>query len=355
MAATNGFAAFIRRHYDKLIALAAAAALLLALGTLATGRRRGAVEEQAYASRLDALKPAHPTLDAVSLVAYSNALRQLASPYRIAIDPDRTEGFFVPESRVWCASRTCRYPISLASTNCPVCQTPQPVDPITRKEFDGDGGGIPDQWEKTYGLDPLNADDDVKDSDGDGFNNLAEFTAGTNPLDAKSHPDRLGLIRVEKIDVTRLPMKFMAVTEMPNKTYRIQINVWEVGAPQASTYFVVTNQMIGKTGFRLLRYIETVEKRRNPVTKTLMDYYERSIQVERNGKLKTLKLGEDASQDDYKITFVQTLDNTRFEVAGDGEFTVGDKKYRVIAVDNEATSVVLRSDADKVETTVPKL
>ena len=31
MAATNGFEAFIRRHYDKLIALAAAAALLLPL------------------------------------------------------------------------------------------------------------------------------------------------------------------------------------------------------------------------------------------------------------------------------------------------------------------------------------
>ena len=52
---------------------------------------------------------------------------------------------------------------------------------------------------------------------------------------------------------------------------------------------------------------------------------------------------------------MQTLNNTRFDVAGDSEFLVGDKKYRVIAVDNQATSVVLRNLADGVETKVPGL
>ncbi len=354
MPATTGFAAFVGRFYDKLIALVAVAALLAAIGTLATGRRRGAAEEQAYFARLDELKPAHPTLDPVSLVAYSNALRHLASPYRIAIDPGRAAGFFVPESRVWCASRDCRKPIPVASTNCPVCQTPQPVDPITRKDYDGDGGGIPDQWENTYGLDPLKADDDIKDSDGDGFNNLAEFKADTDPLDPKSHPELLGLLRVEKIEATKLPVKFMAVTRMPNG-YRIQVNVMEPGATQPSTYFVVTNQMIGKTDLKLLRYIETKERRPSPVTKTLMDFTIQKVQIGRGGKVITLGLGEDASESDYKITFVQTLDGTRFEVAGDGGFTLDGKQFRVIAVDSQANSVVLRNDADKMETTVPRL
>ena len=354
MPANTGFIVFIKRFYDKLIALAAVVILLVGIGTLVIGRHRAAADQQAYVARLDALVPAHPTLEPISLVGYSNALRHLASPYRIAIDPGRAAGFFVPESRVWCASRDCRKPIPVASTNCPVCQTPQPVDPITRKDYDGDGGGIPDQWENTYGLDPLKADDDIKDSDGDGFNNLAEFKADTDPLDPKSHPELLGLLRVEKIEVTKLPIKFMAVTQMPNG-YRIQVNVLEPGATQPSTYFVVTNQMIGKTDFKLLRYIETTERRPSPVTKTLMDFTVKKVEIGRGGKVITLGLGEDVSESDYKITFVQTLDGTRFEVAGDGGFTLDGKQFRVIAVDSQANSVVLRNDADKMETTVPRL
>jgi hypothetical protein len=355
VAATPGFVTLVRRHYDKLVAFVAVTALLLAIAKLAMNKRVDAVEDAAYAAGLDALKPAHPTLEPINLVTYSNALRQLASPYRIALNTNRLSGFFVPESRVWCANRACRFPIPRSSTNCPVCQTPQPREREEDPEYDGDGGGIPDQWEIQYGLDPLDPADDVKDSDGDGFNNLAEYKANTDPLDPKSHPDLLALIRVAKIDATRLPMKFMGVTEMPNASHRIQINVWEAGKQQPDTYFVVTNQMIGKTDFKLLRLIEKVEKRINKVTGTPMNHYERSIQIGRGNKVKTLKLGENASEDDYKITFVQTLDGTRFEVAGDGEFKVGEKKYRVIAVDNQAASVVLRSDADKLEITVPKL
>ncbi len=354
MPATTGFAAFVVRFYDKLIALVAVAALLAAIGTLAMGRHRGNADEQAYLARLDGLKPAHPTLEPISLVGYSNALRHLASPYRIAIDPGRNAGFFVPESRVWCANRDCRKPIPIASTNCPACGTPQPVELKDVAGYDGDGGGIPDKWEIKYNLDPLDPADDVKDSDGDGFNNLAEFKAGTNPLDPKSHPELLGLLRVEKIEVTKLPIKFMAVTQMPNG-YRIQVNVLEPGATQPSTYFVVTNQMIGKTDFKLLRYIETTERRPSPVTKTLMDFTVRKVEIGRGGKVITLGLGEDVSESDYKITFVQTLDGTRFEVAGDGGFTLDGKQFRVIAVDSQANSVVLRNDADKMETTVPRL
>jgi hypothetical protein len=352
--ATSAFAAFVTRFYDKVIALAAVITLLAAIGTLVIGQRRGAAEEQAYLARLDALKPAHPTLEPISLVTHSNALRQLAAPYRIAIDPGRPAGFFVPESRVWCANRSCLKPIPLASTNCPFCQTEQPVELKDVAGYDGDGGGIPDKWESQHNLDPLDPVDDTKDSDGDGFNNLAEFKAGTNPLDPRSHPDRLGLLRVGKIEVAKLPIKFMAVIKMPHG-HRIQMNVLEPGAARPSTYFVVTNQMIGKTDFKLLSYIETKERRPSPVTKTLMDFTIQKVQIGRGGKIITLGIGEDASESDYRITFVQTLDGTSFETAGDGQFTLDGKRFRVIAVDNQAASVVLQNDADKMETTVPKL
>ena len=45
---------------------------------------------------------------------------------------------------------------------------------------DTDGDGMPDWWEEQYGLDWQTPDGNLN-SDGDGWNNLAEFLGGTNP------------------------------------------------------------------------------------------------------------------------------------------------------------------------------
>lgn len=48
--------------------------------------------------------------------------------------------------------------------------------------LDSDGGGVPDYWERQYGLDPNSAGDDSADPDHDGLDNRAEFITGGNPL-----------------------------------------------------------------------------------------------------------------------------------------------------------------------------
>ena len=52
--------------------------------------------------------------------------------------------------------------------------------------LDADGDGMPNGWEQSHGLDPLNPADANADSDGDGQSNLAEFLAGTDPTDSAS-------------------------------------------------------------------------------------------------------------------------------------------------------------------------
>jgi hypothetical protein len=52
--------------------------------------------------------------------------------------------------------------------------------------LDADGDGIPNGYEQSHGLDPLNAADASIDTDGDGLSNLQEFQAGTDPTNSAS-------------------------------------------------------------------------------------------------------------------------------------------------------------------------
>lgn len=53
----------------------------------------------------------------------------------------------------------------------------KPANPLT----DSDHDGMPDAWEKRYGLNPHDPSDARKDKDGDGYTNIEEFINGTNP------------------------------------------------------------------------------------------------------------------------------------------------------------------------------
>ncbi len=49
------------------------------------------------------------------------------------------------------------------------------------RPLDSDGDGMPDDWERSFGLSPTNAGDQREDADGDGYTNIEEYLNSTAP------------------------------------------------------------------------------------------------------------------------------------------------------------------------------
>ncbi len=82
---------------------------------------------------------------------------------------------------------------------------------------DGDGDGIPDDWETRYGFNAGSAADRSADSDGDGMTNWEEYQAGTDPTNA------LSLLKFESMIWTNGSLR-LSYQSMSNRTYAAQVS-----------------------------------------------------------------------------------------------------------------------------------
>jgi len=122
---------------------------------------------------------------------------------------DVARGVMGDELRVSCINPKCGKPIPFRAAICPFCAAKQPEEADADKECTLNDG-IPDMWKKKYGFDILDASVAKADPDGDGFSNLEEYRAGTNPLDPKSHPDVASKLRVWGIRQRAFKLRYMS-------------------------------------------------------------------------------------------------------------------------------------------------
>jgi alpha-tubulin suppressor-like RCC1 family protein len=106
-----------------------------------------------------------------------------------------------------------------------------PTDPDT------DSDGIPDGWEVAHRLDPLNYDDAWDDSDSDGYPNIFEFYANSDPRDATKKP--MPSLIVDPAGGTGRYTTIQAAIEALSDNYQviqIQPGVYHEAIPPYSSY-----------------------------------------------------------------------------------------------------------------------
>lgn len=74
-----------------------------------------------------------------------------------------------------------------------------PAPLVVQPALDGDGDGIPDDWELAHGRNPGDPGDAAGDPDADGLNDLEEYAAGTDPNAADTDQD--GLTDSDEVDL----------------------------------------------------------------------------------------------------------------------------------------------------------
>ena len=261
-----------------------------------------------------------------------------------------------------------------AMPKCPACGAEQEAEKVV--VLDADGDGLPDEWEKKMGLNPSDSADASLDSDNDGFTNLEEYLAKTNPNDPKDHPDYLDSLKLQ-LPLKETYMPFIFLEAMPvGKTWRCEFfnpdekdDYGRMGRPLTA---MVGEEIVAKTvaktkspsGFVLKEYVKKEAKRERKGMKGMIsvDVSEAIVERKSDGKVMTLVKAENKrakpAPADVQATLLYERGSVRnIEVVPGSEFDLNGTKYKVLDVKavGKGAEVVVENVVSGKKTTIKAL
>ena len=343
MITRTGSKGFFAAHYDWIAV--GLGAVMLVVGIVFYISALGEDPDEAAAAavaRIDRMKPAKTGVTPVDMSAFQSATSLIRKPVLLAeLVDERSESFLASERRVLCV---CGKAISgdvRAVPACPYCGAKQEEE--KKAVLDADGDGLPDEWEKKYGLNPNDPADANADLDGDEFTNLEEYTAKTDPKDTKDHPDYLDSLKIElPLKETSMPFVFRKANKIP-AGWRCEffdpVRKDDYGR-KGATLTAVIGEEIADTGFVLKDYVAKTARKAikggEGLTKTV-DASEVTVTRKTDGKQITLVVQQGKSVKlapvDVQATLVyERASAKRFEVVPGSEIILSGTKYKVTEV-----------------------
>ena len=351
----KGFGPALQRNYDKIIFAVAILILAVSGVLLFLNRDTIANEQEDFIHSVDSLRPDHAELAPTDTQPIHIASHLFATPFAMGTN----KVFLVAQERVRCINPKCRRPIPYDAETCGFCGDAQPAEGVATGG-DSDGDGLPDEFEKKYTfLNPVDATDADADYDGDGFSNLEEYEAGTDPSASASHPSKIQLLLVKGVEEDTIKFRLMGSMKLSAEKTRYQIKApsrdWNVlpgeefedpavpgGKYKIVAAGVTTNMVIDRA------YGDKPRPKEFPVV---------GITNGRGAKYRLIGDGTPGSSGEFRVTFICTKDAVEKEYLGlPGQpFAFDGEEFVVFKVDRNLKSVLIRRVSDKKEFSVPKL
>ena len=197
---------------------------------------------------------------------------------------------------------------------------------------------VPNEWLEQFGLAIADADILEQDPDGDGFNNLDEWSGHTNPTDLNSHPEYYTKLKLKS--VTEEPFR-LVFSSWVGDTYAI--NTIDMKQP---TQFVKVGDSIKGTRFKVAKFVEKYQPNKYG---TNVDVSELTLEQEETRQQLTLVKEKIAMSPESVATFVYTWGTRQeFQVRKDQGFSLKPLiqiKYKLLDI-GPAKAVIANSQRE---------
>jgi hypothetical protein len=287
---------WLKNNYDKTALTLASLALLACCGLII-------LRAQSFSDRFsgrDSSEPPNKTIKALPTEALQAALAKLKSP------------------QTWLG-----HDGSLLVSRPYVLMDGALVDPLegTKNLHEP----IKNSWLIKYDLPYWESDVKEQDADGDGFSNLEEYLAGSDPRDKNSMPPFYTKLRLVRFISKPFRLIF---TGTPDDGQTFTINTKDRGT---RTQFLELGQMIEGTPYKVVSYEKKTERRND------IDFDASTLTIENteSGQKIVLTANKETNDPTSFGEFLYLYNNSRFTVKKDEEFSLPpetDRKYKLIDI-----------------------
>jgi len=302
---------WVRAHSERVLLIAAALVLFLCSVLIWRNAAR-------FSSELAVMPPA-PSLKSVSPMAKAQELAVAAE--KLHQPPQWTfggrSGLFVPEKHF------------IGLNGLPATLQTTEVHPP-----------VPNEWVEQFGLPIADSDMLEQDADGDGFNNLDEWSGHTNPTDPNSHPEYYTKLKLKS--ATEEPFR-LVFSSWVGDTFAI--NTIDLKQP---TQFLEVGDAIKGTRFKIAKFQEKYQKNQYG---TNVDVSELTLeQIETREQLTLVKEKVAISPESVATLIYAWGGRQEFQVRKDQEFSLKPLeqiKYKLVDVGPAKAVIVNSQRADE--------